>query len=318
MADSILENLRQHIGVLTQKSRAPQTPGYFEAQNYIRNELREMGYKAHDHTFNVFMVGPCTNIYAESTAPISQPRILIGAHYDTRKSSGPAADDNTSGVAVLLELARHLKRQSSHPFVFAFFDMEEIVLGGSLRGSRAFSEFYPPPIERAIILDTVGGDLMPGFENTYLQFGLGLQSPSMPGLEFLHLPIRVLEPMGKSFARSDYAAFRAKNIPFSFITSGTPWYYHTPADTPEIINWNKLEKLVHSLLKSVQSAKTIEEPPLESLHQFLKMIQNIPELQSQKIQTLIEKAELPSRWEMIKLYSHILPRIRKAGPSLWR
>lgn len=196
--------------------------------------------------------------------------------------------------------------------------MEEIIRFGSLRGSRAFAEFYPAKLERAVILDTVGGNLAPGFENTFLQFGLGLQTPSSQDLEFLHLPIRILEPMGKSFARSDYAAFREMQIPFSFFTSGTPWYYHTPADTLDILNWDKIEKLTHALLKTLQEAKSTQEPSIESLHRFLQLFQNVPELESPKIQAMLEKAELPSRWEIVRLYAHVLPRLRKAGPNLWR
>jgi acetylornithine deacetylase/succinyl-diaminopimelate desuccinylase-like protein len=316
---SLAANLKRHIVSLTKKSRAPKSEGYYEAQEYIQTELRSMGYEPHRHEFNVFTLGQCTNIYAETAAgSTSAPSLLIGAHYDTRKSSGPAADDNTSGVAIVLELARHLKKVAQRPFVFAFFDMEEIIRFGSLRGSRAFAEFYPAKLERAVILDTVGGNLAPGFENTFLQFGLGLQTPSSQDLEFLHLPIRILEPMGKSFARSDYAAFREMQIPFSFFTSGTPWYYHTPADTLDILNWDKIEKLTHALLKTLQEAKSTQEPSIESLHRFLQLFQNVPELESPKIQAMLEKAELPSRWEIVRLYAHVLPRLRKAGPNLWR
>lgn len=308
--------IRKHIVELTKSSRAPQTPGYFEAQKYIHHELRSVGYQVKTQAFNVFMVGECTNIYAENAAHSPAPRVLIGAHYDTRKSSGPAADDNTSGVAIVLELARLFKNHAQ-PFIFALFDMEEIIRFGSLRGSRSFALHYPNKIERAVILDTVGGNLAPGFENVFLQFGLGLQRPASNSLEFLHLPIRILEPMGKSFARSDYAAFREMNIPFSFITSGTPWYYHTPQDTLDILNWAKIEHLTQALFETLKSPQSTTEPSLASVHRFMQLIQNVPELRSNKIQALIERDQMPSRWDIVKLYGHVLPRLRKLGPRLW-
>lgn len=57
--------------------------------------------------------------------------ILVGAHYDTVPGT-PGADDNASGLAVLLELARHVvKRPPQRPIWFVAFDMEEYGLLGS-------------------------------------------------------------------------------------------------------------------------------------------------------------------------------------------
>ncbi|NJL86725.1 MAG: M28 family peptidase [Leptolyngbyaceae cyanobacterium SM1_1_3] len=57
--------------------------------------------------------------------------ILVGAHYDTVPGS-PGADDNASGVAVLLELARLWSEQPGRsPLILAAFDLEEYGLVGS-------------------------------------------------------------------------------------------------------------------------------------------------------------------------------------------
>ena len=59
------------------------------------------------------------------------PPILIGAHYDAVPGS-PGADDNASGVAVLLELARLLTEKPARlPVRLIAFDMEEFGLQGS-------------------------------------------------------------------------------------------------------------------------------------------------------------------------------------------
>lgn len=60
-------------------------------------------------------------------------QIVIGAHYDTVAGS-PGADDNGSGLAVLLELARILPPTA--PVELAFYDMEEIGHQGSLTAAR--------------------------------------------------------------------------------------------------------------------------------------------------------------------------------------
>lgn len=67
------------------------------------------------------------------TRPATTPRIVIGAHYDTVAGS-PGADDNGSGVAALLELARILP--TTAPVELDFYDMEEIGKHGSRVAAR--------------------------------------------------------------------------------------------------------------------------------------------------------------------------------------
>jgi hypothetical protein len=49
--------------------------------------------------------------------------------------------------------------------------------------------------------------------------------------------------MGPMFARSDYLAFRKRNVPFVFLSTGTPWYYHTPHDDPDRLDFAKLQRV---------------------------------------------------------------------------
>lgn len=64
------------------------------------------------------------------------PPLIVGAHYDTVPGT-PGADDNTSGTAVLLELARYLATQPlPRPLWLVAFDMEEY----GLLGSQAYAE----------------------------------------------------------------------------------------------------------------------------------------------------------------------------------
>lgn len=80
--------------------------------------------------------------------------ILVGAHYDTVKGS-PGADDNGSGVATVLEVARLLgKIKTPRSLQVAFFDGEEL----GLKGSIAFNtnKANLTDIKGAIILDMIG------------------------------------------------------------------------------------------------------------------------------------------------------------------
>jgi Zn-dependent M28 family amino/carboxypeptidase len=76
------------------------------------------------------------NLVAEMPAMETGRPILIGAHYDSVPGS-PGADDNASGVAVMLELARLLDREPvRRPVWLVAFDLEE----WGMRGSAALAE----------------------------------------------------------------------------------------------------------------------------------------------------------------------------------
>lgn len=93
-----------------------------------------------------------TNVYAVSEGE-SQEIILLGAHRDTIYTTD-GAEDNGSGTASLLELARVFTQNSHYyTYVFVSFDTEE----EGLIGSRAFVEKHRDmPVKLAVCLDVVG------------------------------------------------------------------------------------------------------------------------------------------------------------------
>ncbi|NJO28854.1 MAG: M28 family peptidase [Richelia sp. RM2_1_2] len=119
-------------------------------RDYITKELQKLGWEP---TLEEFPTG--VNVFTEKQGrDRNAGSILIAAHYDTVFKS-PGADDNASGVAVLLEIAR-LFGSSSTPrtLQLAFFDKEE----AGLLGSRAFVN-NPARLENlrgVIVLDMVG------------------------------------------------------------------------------------------------------------------------------------------------------------------
>jgi hypothetical protein len=99
-----------------------------------------MGLAAEQRPFP-FGSGSFANIVASRPgARPDLPRVLIGAHYDTVADT-PGADDNASGIAVLLEAARLLASQSLKATVeFVAFSLEELQGARWGVGSRAFAE----------------------------------------------------------------------------------------------------------------------------------------------------------------------------------
>lgn len=105
--------------------------GHRLAEQYIQSTLATWGTVSH-HTFDVRgrehrnWILPLSATATRPAAPL-----IIGAHYDAVPGT-PGADDNASGIAVLLELARHFAAQPRpRPVWFIAFDMEEYGLLGS-------------------------------------------------------------------------------------------------------------------------------------------------------------------------------------------
>ncbi|MBD2329934.1 M28 family peptidase [Alkalinema sp. FACHB-956] len=109
---------------------APQ--GHFYVQQYVKSQLAQWGtVETHEFTFNVRQHRNLILNLPDRTGKFNRPPILIGAHYDGVPGS-PGADDNASGVAVLLELARLFAEQPArYPIQLIAFDVEEYGLVGS-------------------------------------------------------------------------------------------------------------------------------------------------------------------------------------------
>jgi Zn-dependent M28 family amino/carboxypeptidase len=110
------------------------TGGHFFVQEYIRQQFSQWG-SVEIHTFRV-RGKVCKNFILNLPSEAKGQKkdlspILIGAHYDAVPGT-PGADDNATGVAVLLELARKFAAEPiRYPLRLVAFDMEEYGLLGS-------------------------------------------------------------------------------------------------------------------------------------------------------------------------------------------
>lgn len=117
--------------------------GLRKAEDYVKRELALAG-AVHEQRYAVRPPGiavdvPMRNfiVTLPSTAP-DAPVLVIGAHYDTALDT-PGADDNASGVAALLELARRFKGKTGKVEVrFAAYGSEEPPFFGSKQMGSAF------------------------------------------------------------------------------------------------------------------------------------------------------------------------------------
>ncbi|MEG4803528.1 M20/M25/M40 family metallo-hydrolase [Microcoleus sp. ARI1-B5] len=119
-------------------------------RDYISQELKTLGFSPEQQQFDRGI-----NVFAERKGTDSNAgAILVAAHYDTVPKS-PGADDNATGVAAVLEVARLLgSRATPRTLQVAFFDREEIGLLGSL--AFAGSAARLKNLQGAIVLDMIG------------------------------------------------------------------------------------------------------------------------------------------------------------------
>jgi aminopeptidase YwaD len=149
---------------------------------------------------------------------VTQPKVLIGGHYDSVAGS-PGANDNASGTAVVLAIARQLSNtpQAKEAW-FVAFDGEE----DGLHGSRAFVKTAKPGflsgLRGMINLDMVG------VNNRLLASG----SPEMTKLAQVKT-VDIVE-FGSLNYGSDHASFAAADVPVLFLHRGLDPNYHSPGD----------------------------------------------------------------------------------------
>ena len=119
-------------------------------RDYISQQLKTFGFSPDLQEFDRGI-----NVFAERKGTDSKAgAILVAAHYDTVPKS-PGADDNATGVAAVLEVARLLgSSPTPRTLQVAFFDREEIGLLGSL--AFAGSPARLKNLQGAIVLDMIG------------------------------------------------------------------------------------------------------------------------------------------------------------------
>jgi len=195
--------------------------------------------------------------------------IALLAHYDhrgiVRGKFHPGADDNASGVAILLAIADavgRLRPTLPHHVAFVFPDAEEPPDTRSSRmGSSWFWRHPPFPIERlrcAVVLDLMGGLADPAARGAGLDellFVLGGEAhpglariiratPAEPGVEPLPMSLAMIETYpylpGRRFSVSDYDALRPLGRPFLFLSTGRTHRYHTAEDTADALDYEGL------------------------------------------------------------------------------
>ena len=182
--------------------------------------------------------------------------LIVAAHHDHLGKRGGkiffGADDNASGVAMVLELARVLSQSKTclkRSILFVSFDLEEHLLFGS----RWFTAHPPVEIKQIklmIVADMLGRSLgdMP-IDSFFLfgcEHGSGVRE-TVAKISFDKNVKPVLLSDDFVGTRSDYGPFRDRKIPFIFVSTGQSKAYHTTHDTADKIDYAQVQAISQGL-----------------------------------------------------------------------
>jgi aminopeptidase YwaD len=178
---------------------------------------------------------PSLNVIAHGGDPAESGRVLVGAHLDSVEA-GPGANDNASGSAAVLELARVFAgRPERARLSFALFGAEEWGLWGSRRYVERLGEGGARRLRAMVNLDMVAvGDR---FEiGAAGQGGRDLQRRALDAAAELGYRASPFDAGGSS----DHASFSAAGVPAVMIHWREDPNYHQPTDTIDKLDPEKL------------------------------------------------------------------------------
>lgn len=266
------ERIRMHIQSLEGIRHPVVAPAALEqARVYVQESLQCLGYQVEQQLFPDNGEQFVNVIATRRGTANPERRVLVVAHYDT-VSISPGADDNASGVAVLLELATVLKDlafENTVQFIAVNLEenSEEGVRGSGKRGSRALavhareqgwdiagvlvlesvafasetaSQSVPPGLPMEVpqqgnFLAVIGNEVSRGLVQGFAQAveRYGVSLPVVP---------LVVPGNGEHFRdtrRSDHASFWDRDYPAVLLTDTTNFrnpHYHEPSDTLDTLN----------------------------------------------------------------------------------
>ncbi|MDR1840970.1 MAG: M28 family peptidase [Holophagales bacterium] len=215
-----------------------------------------------------------TAILPGSDPVLSGEYIVVGAHMDhigmgerhSRSGAGrlhPGADDNASGTAMLMELARRLKTSPpKRSLLFAHFSGEEEGLLGSAHWIQCPTAPIPS-LKFMVNFDMVGR--LDADKPVLHVGGLGAakamleQSRSLaPG------GLAIGSDLGFAMGGSDHMSFATARIPSYFFFTGIHTEYHTPQDTVDRLNIPGMTRIASYAAKVIQNlADAPELPPFD-------------------------------------------------------
>ncbi|HEY7670298.1 MAG TPA: M28 family peptidase [Hyphomicrobium sp.] len=277
--------LQRHIAAIATR---PHNVAHYDelekAASYIEAELASLGYEAQRQVFETDgrSVRNIEAVLPAASADGANSSLIVGAHYDSF-GNAPGANDNGTGAAAVLELARLLKDAVSDDTTlrFVLFVNEEPPYDrtadmGSWRYAQSLKE-RGERISGMLSLETIGCFFdKPGTQKYPAPFGLVFPSTAnfvafvaLPGSRsFLHEVVARFRRFTQfptiggtgpdqipGLGWSDHWSFSQFGFPGVMVTDTALFryaHYHKPTDTPDKVDYNKLARITLGLEQTIR------------------------------------------------------------------
>ncbi len=289
-------NLERHVSLLADSigERSLRTPEATRAAAaYIAATLEEFGYSVdtlaytagHNQTLHY-------NLEARIPGSRELPHLVVGAHYDTAEDT-PGADDNASGTAALLELARIFRNASpKRTLRFVFFSTEEPPFFGTRQmGSWHYAARSAARKERLygmISIETIGYySSDPGSQSYPPPFGLFYPNrgdfiafvSNLDSGELLRRAVRIFRRHATiashgaaspafipGISWSDHQSFWLHGYQAIMISDTAPFrnpYYHSPEDRTARLDFERMTRVVSGLAALLAELAEVSSIPAQ-------------------------------------------------------
>ncbi|MEO7687841.1 MAG: M28 family peptidase [Sphingomonas sp.] len=290
-------NLEAHVRAIASKPHNIEHPAALEfAALHIENALIDMGYTIHRQPLGQDGSERNIEVVIDPAAPTAET-LVIGAHYDSAFDA-PGANDNATGTAGVIELARLLAdlrgKSALRIRLVLFVDEEPPNFQTANMGSLVYAERLKrtgEPVTGMLCLETLGYysdqpgsqhypaplDLLYPRTGNFVAF-VGLTSSrgfvrKTVGAFRAHAQFPSIGGTVPGFVTgidwSDHWSFEQVGIPAVMITDTAPFrypWYHRRGDTPDKVDYAKLARVVSGLERVVRGWATVPSPAGSKAH----------------------------------------------------
>jgi hypothetical protein len=290
--DISVDRLKKDVTYLASdklKGRGTSSKGEQKAANYIASEFKKAGLqpKGTDGYYYPFTFKSSTNPHDTSTANLKERRgknvvgyldngakytVVIGAHYDhlglghDRNSTDAngkgkihnGADDNASGTAGVMELARYYagnNRKEPFNFLFICFSGEEL----GLMGSKKFCE--KPTIDMSTVNYMINMDMVGRLNDStkaLMIYGVGTAPDWIPIISSMRTIFRI-KTDSAGVGPSDQTSFYLKNVPVLHFFTGQHSDYHKPSDDVDKVNFEGEKAILEYITLIIEKTETLDK-----------------------------------------------------------
>jgi hypothetical protein len=280
------KNIKKHIEYLASdklEGRGTGTVGEQKAAQYIAKQFKKVGLqpKGNDGYFYKYTFKKSANPHLNedpNAAPINTQNvvgyldnaaeytIVVGAHYDhlglghdaNSLDANPegkihnGADDNASGTAGVIELARYFKnngKKEPYNLLFMCFSGEELGLIGSKKLASDSTFFDPSKVNYMVNMDMIGRYRI---EKGLMIQGIGTSPLWGKMIDYIPTEMKIIRD-SSGVGPSDYTSFYLQKLPVLGFFTGQHTEYHKPTDDIETINFDG-EKMVLEYIARVIDA----------------------------------------------------------------